>query len=159
VQKSGGFQEQVELAKTAADRFRTSDVLDAGEEVGYGFLAAGCARAENDFVGVLETKGDGVAVAEGPAFDFFSVNVKAAALAAILDVQTAPFENERGAIARDPAVRELEMVARFRAASDEERGLGDAHVAASAVWRDDLEDCSPHGDGSCVGHGILATGL
>jgi hypothetical protein len=41
VQKCGGFQEQVQLAKTAAYRFRTSDVFDAGEEVGYGFLAAG----------------------------------------------------------------------------------------------------------------------
>jgi hypothetical protein len=74
VQKSGSFQEEVELAKTAADRFRTSDVLDAGEKVGYGFLAAGCSRAENDFVGVLQTEGDGVAVAERPAFDFLSVN-------------------------------------------------------------------------------------
>ena len=36
------------------------------------------------------------------------------------------------------------MIAGFRAASDQERGLRDAHVTARAVRRDDLEDRSSH---------------
>jgi hypothetical protein len=134
-------------------------VLDAGEEIGKGLLAAGGARSKEELVGIFETKGDGIAVIQKAAFDFFAVDEQPAPLAAVFDVKAARLSDQCRAIARNAAVGELQMISGFDAAADEERGLRDAHVAASAVRRDDFKNCSTEGHRGCIGHGMLATGL
>ncbi len=96
-------------------------------------LAARCAGAKHDFVGIFETERNGIAVTQKPALDFFAVDKKPAPLATIFDVQPARFDNHRRAIARDAAIRKLQMIAGFCAASDQKRSLRDTHIAASAV--------------------------
>lgn len=159
VKQGSGFEEQVEFAEAAADGFGAGNVLDSGEEVGNRILATARAGAKDEFVGVFQAKCDGVPIVEGTAFDFFTVDEESAALAAIFDVQAARFEDDSGAIPGNPAVGQLKMIACLRTATDKERSLSDAHIAASAVGRDDLQNCAAHGYGSCVGHEVLATGL
>jgi hypothetical protein len=159
VQEGSGFEEQVELAKAATDRFRAGDVFDAREEMGKGLLAAGVAGSKEELVGIFETKRDGIAVIQKAAFDFFAVDEQPSPLAAVFDVQAARLDDQCRAIARDAAVGELQMISGLGSAPDEERGLRDAHVSASAVRRDDFENCSTEGYRSCVGHGMLETGL
>jgi hypothetical protein len=134
-------------------------VLDAGEEIGKGLLAAGGAGSKEELVGIFEAKGDGIAVIQKAAIDFFAVDEQPAPLAAVFDVKAARLNHQCRTIARDAAVRELQMISSFSSAADEKRGLRDTHVAASAVRRDDFENCSTEGHRSCVRHGMLATGL
>ena len=83
---------------------------------------------------------DGVPVLELAALHFFAVDEKTAALPAILEVKAVRFDDDGGAIARDAAVGELQVVAGFRAPADQERQLRDAHVAPPAVRRDDFKN-------------------
>jgi hypothetical protein len=134
-------------------------VLDPCEEIGKRIFAARGAGSEEDFIRVFEPESDGVAVIQRAALDFLAVDEESSALAAVFKVEVAGFEYDGGAIARDAPVGELQMIARFRTAANQERGLRDPHVTASAVRRHDLEDRSPHRHGSCIRHGLLATGL
>src|SRR5580700_4106746 len=133
VKQSGGFKQQIKLAQAAANGLGARDVLDARKQIGQRLLAGSGARAEDHFVGIFETEGNGIAVIQEAALDFFAVDKKTAALAAIFDVQAARFDNQRRAIARDAAIRKLKMIAGFCASADQKWGLRDAHVAASAV--------------------------
>src|SRR5713101_1529008 len=90
-------------------------------------------RAEDDLVRVLEAEGDGVAILQLAAIDFFPVDEEAAALAAIPDVEAIGLDDHGGAVARDAAVGELQVVAGFGASADHKRRLRDAGVAARAV--------------------------
>jgi len=159
VKKGSRFEEQVELAKAAAHWFGAGDVLDAREEIGERLVAAGGAGAKEEFVGILETKSDRIAVIQKAAFDLFAVDEQPAPLPAVFDVKSARFGNQRGAISRDAAVGKLQMIAGFGPAAYQERRLRDAHIAPSAVRRDDFKDCSAEGDRSCIGHEMFATGL
>ena len=97
--------------------------------------------AEDDLVGVVKAEGDGVAILEFATFDFFAVDEEAAALAAILEIETIGFDHDGGAVAGNAAVGELQVVAGFDAAADHKGRLGDAGVAACAVGGDDFENC------------------
>src|SRR5207253_4441229 len=116
------------------------DVLDARQQVRDGFFIRAAGEAEENFVGILEAKGDDVAVVELAALHFFTVDEEPPALATILEVEAIGFDDDRGAIARNAAVRKLQMVAGLRAAPDQERRLRDAHVAPRTVGRDDFEN-------------------
>src|ERR1700736_4888664 len=117
MQQRRGGEELIELGEvaTAAGRVRrgggTGNVLDAGEQVGQGIVGGAGGGAVKDFVGVVEAEGNEVAILEFPAFDFFVIDEEAATLAAILDVVLVGLYDDRGAIAGDAAVRELEMIA------------------------------------------------
>src|SRR5205814_444110 len=102
------------------------------------FRAAG--EPEKDFVGILEAESDDVAVLQFAAFHFFAVDVKPAALAAILDVKTVGFDDDGGAIARNAAVGKLQVVAGFGSPADQERSLRHSNVAARAIRGDDFEN-------------------
>jgi hypothetical protein len=104
VKQGSGFKQQIEFAEAPADRLGARNVLDTGEEIGDRILATACAGAENKLVRVLQAKCDGVPIVEGTAFNFFTVDEEAAALAAIFNVQPARFEDDSGAISGDPAV-------------------------------------------------------
>src|SRR5258708_32351332 len=75
-------------------------------------------RAEDDLVRVLEAEGDGVAILQLAAIDFFPVDEEAAALAAILDVEAIGLDDHGGAVARDAAGGELRVVVGFGSAAD-----------------------------------------
>lgn len=51
------------------------------------------------------------------------------------------------------------MVPGLGSASDQKRGLRNAHVASGAIRRDDFEDRSTQRDRSCIRHGLFATGI
>ncbi len=140
VKERSGFEEALEFCEAAAGLLGAGDVLHACEEVRKGFVGGAGGRTENDFVGILEAEADNVAVLELAAFHFFAVDEKAAALAAVLDVEAIAFDDDGGAIARDAAVGKLEMVAGFGAAADHKRSLRDAGVPPLAVWRDNFKD-------------------
>ena len=81
-----------------------------------------------------------VAVLKLAAFDFFAVDEKTAALAAILDVEAIGFDDDGGAVAGDAAVGELQVVTSLGASADHEGCLRDAGIAARAVGGDDFEN-------------------
>ncbi len=89
--------------------------------------------AIDDFVGVVEAEGNGVAVLQLAALGLFAIDEQSAALAAILNVELAGFGDDGGAIPRDAAVGELQVIAGFRAAADQEGHLRHTDVAARAV--------------------------
>jgi hypothetical protein len=151
MQKRGRFEQQIQFAKTAAGRFGTGDVFDARQKMRQGVGAGVGCGAIDDFVGIVETEGDRIAVLQFAAFGFFAVHEEAAALAAILDVILVALHHDRGAVARDAAIRQLEVIAGFRSTADEERHLRYANVTPRAVRRYNLE----HGFGeiwNCIGH-------
>src|SRR6202171_3566805 len=152
MKKRGGFKEKLQLAEPAADMLRTGDVLDASEEQRNRIIIGALGGAEDDLVRVVEAEGDGVAVLEFAAIDFFAVDEEAAALAAILDIVAIGFDDHGGAVAGDAAVRELQVVAGFGAAAEHKRRLSDAGVTARAVRGDDFENCFT-GTGRSGGHG------
>ena len=158
VEERGGFEKEIEFAKTAATRLGTGDVLDAGEEMRKGIGAGGSGGAINDFVGIVEAERDGITVLQFAAFGFFSIDEQAAALATIFNVELARFGDDGGAVAGDATVGELKMVAGFGAASDQEGHLGDAHVAARAIGRNYLENCFGK-IGYGVWHSLWTAGL
>src|SRR5579885_3681322 len=91
VQQLARFKQKIQFAQAAGGaRFGAGDVLDASEHVLHraGMLAAG---AEDDFVGVFETEGDGVAVLEFAAFDLFAVHEEAAFLSAVFQIELVGF--------------------------------------------------------------------
>src|SRR5216683_204601 len=114
--------------------------------------------AKDDLVGVVEAEGDGVAVLEFTAINFFAVDKEAAALAAIFDIETIGFNDHGGAVAGDAAVGELQVVAGLGAAANHKRSLGDAGEAARAVRGDDFENCFT-GKWCGVWHGPLGAEL
>ena len=104
VKERGRLEKALELDEAAAGGFGAGDVLDASEQIWQGrFIGTGI-RAEDDFVGIVEAEADGIAILEFAAFDFFAVDEKAAALAAILDVETIGFDDDGGAVAGDAPV-------------------------------------------------------
>src|SRR6184192_3672325 len=103
-----------------------------------GFVRA-AGEPEKDFVGVLEAEGDDIAVLQLAALHFFAVDVKPAALAAILDVKTVGFDDDGGAIAGNAAVGKLQVVAGFRAPADQEMRLRHSNVAACAETGNHLQ--------------------
>src|SRR2546430_1133674 len=68
-------------------------MFHAGEEERKGIFVRALGGAEDDLVGIIEAEGDGVAILEFTAFDFFAVDEQAATLAAILDIETIGFDN------------------------------------------------------------------
>src|SRR6202158_6422516 len=93
MKKRGGFKEKLQLAEPPADMLRTGDVLDASEEQRNRIIIGALGGAEDDLVRVVEAEGDGVAVLEFAAIDFFAVDEEAAALAAILDIVAIGFDD------------------------------------------------------------------
>jgi len=134
-------------------------VLHAREQLRKRIVVRAAGRAEQDFVGILQPEGDGVAVLKFAAFNFFAVDEETAALSAILDVEAIGFDDHRGAIPGDTPVGKLQMVSGFSAAPDHERSLRDADVAARAVRGDDFENRFISQGRNCVGHGLLGAKL
>src|SRR5579863_1787002 len=98
-------------------------------------------RAIDDFVGIIESEGDRVAILQFAALCFLAIHEEAAALSAILDVVLVALHHDRGAIARYAAIRQLKVIAGLRSAADKERHLRYAHVTPRAIGRYNLEDC------------------
>ena len=115
-------------------------MFHAGEEERKGIFVRALGGAEDDLVGIIEAEGDGVAILEFTAFDFFAVDEQAATLAAILDIETIGFDHHGGTVAGNAAVGELQVIAGFGAPADHKRGLGHAGVAPRAVRRDDFKN-------------------
>src|ERR1700676_2070475 len=92
----------------------------------------------NDFVGIINAEVNHVAILQLAAFHLFAIYKEASALAAIFDVILVGLDDDRGAVARNAAVGELQVVAGFGAAANEKRRLGHAHKSARAVRRNNL---------------------
>ncbi len=151
-------EELIELAETGAGAGHdvgARDVFHAGQEVGNGLLGRMGCGAVDDFVGVLDAEADDVAILQLAAFHFLAVDEKAAALAAIFNVVLVGLDDDCRAGARNSAVRELQMVAGFRAAPDQEGRLRHARKAACAVRRNYFQ-YSLRNDGYGIRHrGLL----
>src|SRR5580700_4156549 len=118
MQKHRGFEKKIELVQAAGRGFGSGYALHPAEDLLNGTL--GCDGAENNFVRIRDAKADDVAIFQGPAFDGLFVHIKTAPVASIFEVEAIAFGNNCGALARDTAVVQLEVVSGFAAAPDEE---------------------------------------
>ncbi len=82
---------------------------------------------EGDPVGVIQAKADHVAVVKRPALHADAVHEDAVALAAVFDVEDAVFLHDGAATARDAGVFEDQVIAGLRAATEQERIVGNGH--------------------------------
>src|SRR5882762_8645815 len=134
MEQRGGGEELIEFAKTGAGTGHdvgASDVLHAGQKVRNGLLGGISCGAVDDLVGVFHAEADEVAVLQLTAFYLLAVDEEAAALAAIFNIVLVRLDHDGRAGARNAAVGQLQVVAGFRAAPDQEGGLRDARKARS----------------------------
>src|SRR5689334_17044914 len=132
--------EKIQLAKPAAARLGAGDVFDLREQMRDGCLVRAAGEAEENFVGILQAKGDDVAILQLTALHFFAIDEQPAALPAILNVKAVGFDDDGRAIARNAPVGKLQMVASLRAPPNQKRRLRHADIAPRAVRRDDFEN-------------------
>src|ERR1700676_1314889 len=98
-----------------------------------------CSRTVDNFVGIIETKGNGIAVLQFTALYFLSVNEQSAALTAIFDIVLVRLGDDCRAVPGNTPIGELQVIAGFRATPDQEGHLRHADITPRAVWRDHLE--------------------
>jgi hypothetical protein len=119
MQKHRRFEEKIEFLEATGRRAGTRYALDAIEDVLNG--SAGCGGPEDNFVGTLEAKTDDIAILQLAPVDLFSAHVEAAAVAPVFKIVAPALGNNRGALAGDAAVVQLEVVSGYAAAPDEKR--------------------------------------
>ena len=144
MQQHGRFEQQVELAESDGRRFHAGNAPHAGEEILNRDLRRGSVK--HDLVGIFEAERDDVAFLQRPSGNSFAVDEHAELVPAILQKVLAVLGENRRAVARDPAVRDRQLVADV-AASDQKRRLREGHGPASIFWRDQF-DYGFAGDGS-----------
>jgi hypothetical protein len=119
MQEGCGFKEKVELAQAAGTGVSAGYAPDAGKQV-----LNRCIRiqsAKNDFVRVLEAETDSVTISQDAMLYFVSVDENAGAVATVLKRSAITLQDNRGALAGDAAIDELEMISGLSPAADEKR--------------------------------------
>jgi len=88
---------------------------------------------------MFDAETDHIVIFQDAARDFFAVDEYPVALAAIFEVVTAALRHERGTLARNARVPELQVLRGLAGAADEKRRFGDAHKVARPVGSNNLE--------------------
>src|SRR5256885_5399139 len=155
MEKRGGSEELIEFAEAgsgAGDDIGAGNVLHSGKQVWNGLITSRRRGTIDNFVGVFDSKSNRIAVLQLPAFDFLTVHKQAAALTAIFNVMFVGLHHDGGTVSRNATIGELQVIAGFGAAADQEWALRDAHKTTSAVWRNDLQHSFGHN-----GYGVRHT--
>ena len=110
------FEQKIEFVEPAGRSFAAGYALDATQQIGNRRIEQ--RRPENQLVEIFDAETDHIVIFQDAASDFFTVYKYPVALAAIFDVVTALLQNERGTLAGNAGVLDLEVFRRVAGAAD-----------------------------------------
>jgi hypothetical protein len=81
--------------------------------------SVGCGSSENNFIGIFEAKTNNVAVLQEAAISLLSADVDSTPVSPIFEMPGVILRNNRGTLAGDTAVGQLEMISGLAATNAE----------------------------------------